>query len=116
MGWVRKLTNDQAADIRCRYAAGLDSQRALARAFGVHHNTIQQIVAGDSYRGAGGPLTPPMTRPRRSPRRKLSRAQAAAARRRVAQGESYRAVADDLGMSWSAVWKLANGLTYREER
>jgi hypothetical protein len=41
-----KLTNAQALEILSRYARGGVSQRALAREYGVHCNTIGQLVRG----------------------------------------------------------------------
>jgi DNA invertase Pin-like site-specific DNA recombinase len=116
MGWTRKLTDAQAAAIRRRYAAGRDSHRTLAAAFGVSHGTVQQILQGATYRSAGGP--DPAWRARRHSRgwrrRKLSGADAAAIRRRFSQGETYRALGDAYGVSSSAIFKLVTDQTYRE--
>jgi hypothetical protein len=45
-----RLTVEQVAQIRERYAAGGVSQRALGREFGVAHTTIIRIVHGDAWR------------------------------------------------------------------
>lgn len=46
-----RLTNAQASEIRSRNASG-ETQRALAREFGVSEATVYQIVHRTSYRGA----------------------------------------------------------------
>jgi DNA invertase Pin-like site-specific DNA recombinase len=116
MGWTRKLTDAQAADIRRRYAAGLDSHRSLAAAFGISHGTVQRILTGATYRSAGDPAPVPHARrhSRGWRRRKLSAADAYAIRRRFDQGETYRALGVAYGVSSSAIFKLVTGQTYRE--
>lgn len=116
MGWTRKLTDAQAADIRRRYAAGLDSHRTLAAAFGVSHGTIQQILHGRTYRAsAGADAVPPVPpRSRGFTLRKLSDADAATIRRRFAQGETYRSLSDAYGVSLSVIFKLVTGQSYRQ--
>lgn len=47
---VHKLTAEQVAFIRQRYAEGDISQRALARQVGVGQSQIQRILAGKSWR------------------------------------------------------------------
>lgn len=46
-----RLTNAQATEIRARSAAG-ETQRALAREFGISEAAVYQIVRRISYRGA----------------------------------------------------------------
>jgi hypothetical protein len=41
-----KLSDDQIAEIRRRYAAGETTQRALAREYGVTHEYICRLIAG----------------------------------------------------------------------
>lgn len=41
-----KLTDDQIAEIRRRYAAGDISQQSLANEFGIHQASISKIVLG----------------------------------------------------------------------
>ena len=46
-GWDNKktkLSEEQVAEIRARYAAGERNQSALAREFGVHHSRVWQLV------------------------------------------------------------------------
>lgn len=45
-----KLSNAQVSDIRCAYAAGGATQRALARKYGVSQRTINKAVRGISFR------------------------------------------------------------------
>lgn len=47
---MSKLTNQQAAEIRRRYAMGGISMRALGREFGVTHRSIGPIVRNEAYR------------------------------------------------------------------
>lgn len=42
--WNHKLTEDQVRDIRRRYAAKESTQRAMAKEFGVHRNTIYEAI------------------------------------------------------------------------
>lgn len=44
-----KLTEDQVAAIRERYAAGGTSHRALAAEYGVHHETIRAALTGRTW-------------------------------------------------------------------
>lgn len=44
-----KLTPSQASDIRHRYAKGKDTQRALAKEYGVNRRTIERLVNGTTY-------------------------------------------------------------------
>lgn len=46
-----KLTPDQVAVIRQKYAAGGVSQAAIGREFGVSKNTIQALICGRSWAG-----------------------------------------------------------------
>ncbi len=46
---LRKLTNDQAREIRIRFDGG-ESARVLAKAFAVVHGTINNIVYGRTYK------------------------------------------------------------------
>lgn len=49
---MAKLTNDQAREIRRRYAAGGISHAALSREYGVRKPRITHILLGRSYREA----------------------------------------------------------------
>lgn len=44
-----KLTDDQVAEIRRRYAAGDVSQQALAGEFGIDQTTVSKIVLRKTY-------------------------------------------------------------------
>ena len=55
----RKLTNAQVEAIRNRYVTGTESFKRLGREFGVSYGTISQVVYGDTYRSAGGPIAKP---------------------------------------------------------
>jgi hypothetical protein len=47
--WNRKLTFEQADEIRARYATGTIRQRTLADEYGVDQTTVSEIVNGKSY-------------------------------------------------------------------
>lgn len=51
--WRAKLSDDQVAEIRERYAVGGISQTALAREYGVNQTNISSIVRGDTYKVIG---------------------------------------------------------------
>lgn len=55
----RKLTNLQALQIRYDYHAGLGGYKALAHKYGVAVYLVNQIVHGDTYKNAGGPIVRP---------------------------------------------------------
>ena len=46
--WLRGFTVDQISDIRERAANG-ESARQISRLYGVHHSTIQDVVARRTY-------------------------------------------------------------------
>jgi hypothetical protein len=52
-----KFTDPEATEIRRVYATGRHSQRVLGLLFAVTHARIQQIVRGETYSHAGGPIT-----------------------------------------------------------
>jgi hypothetical protein len=62
----RKLTDDQAREIRERYANG-ESSTSLHQQFKIGKSTILAVIAGYSYKTAGGPIKQPIKRPRLDP-------------------------------------------------
>lgn len=53
LSWIaRKLTPEQAVQIRLRYAAGNISFEQLGSEYGVHRNTIKSVVHGYTFRYA----------------------------------------------------------------
>lgn len=64
---VAKLRASDVVAMREAHAGGV-SLAALSRRYGVHHNTVQGIVAGKSWRSAGGPLR--AVKPRRRTERR----------------------------------------------
>lgn len=46
----RKLNPILAKEIRSRYTEGSCTQKELAAEYGVHHNTIQALLSGKSWR------------------------------------------------------------------
>lgn len=61
-----RLTADAVREIREAYAAGRESQGALAIRFRVEQATISQIVTGHSWRWVGGPTGAPRVSFRRA--------------------------------------------------
>ena len=53
----RKLDDDQAAAIRYTYALGNVTMLELADRYGVTRYVIQQLIVGDTYQKASGPIT-----------------------------------------------------------
>ena len=53
----RKITAEKARKMRELYAAG-ESQAVLAERFGVDNSVVSRCVRGESWAGAGGPLSP----------------------------------------------------------
>lgn len=51
-----KLTNDDAKEIRLRYSAG-EAGKRLAREFRISTGDVCNIVRGNRFKDAGGPLT-----------------------------------------------------------
>lgn len=54
---LRRLTNDQAREIREIYAAKTAKQPALAKQYGVAKSLVSLIVRGLRYRDADGPIS-----------------------------------------------------------
>jgi hypothetical protein len=97
------LTNAQVVEIRERFAAG-EMQRELGAEFGVTQCVVSAIVRGKWWRHVGGPIT---HRKGHRPR-KLSDAQVAALRARVAEGVSQRKASAEFGISNQLVSDIVN--------
>jgi len=54
----RKFTNEEAAQIRDEYASGEYSQRVLTEKWGASLPVIVKILHGETYKDAGGTITP----------------------------------------------------------
>lgn len=63
-----KLRAVEVIALREAHAAGATLE-ALARRYGVHHNTVQAIVVGKNWRSVGGPIR--AAKPRRRPARRM---------------------------------------------
>lgn len=46
---MKKLTQDEAREIRARYASGEASLRGLAKEYGVSHMAVHSVVNGSSF-------------------------------------------------------------------
>lgn len=63
MGRPRKLTTEQAVEIRARVADGED-QTTISLELNVSTSIISQLVIGKTYKDAGGPRKEPRKRRR----------------------------------------------------
>lgn len=96
-----KLSAVQAREIIRRYHAG-ESQRSLAKAFGLAMSSIQRIRSGEYWKDI------PADERSYKPLRRLDSEQIEAARRRQMQGESVRAIARSIGIHHSTLQRLLN--------
>lgn len=103
---AKKLTSEEAVEIRKRVAAG-EAQRVVGEAFGVNQSVVSRIVNRVRRAGDGGPSAPVVNNWRR-----LTPQQAKAAYDRVAAGESHESVAQTLGLSREAISSIAQGKAY----
>lgn len=104
-----KLTAADVAEIRNRVAAG-ETQRAVARRYGVSKGALCLMISGKTWATAGGPVR---TAPNRRPGAKLTPDAVEDIRRRVAAGETQRSVASEHGVSQGAVNMIILGRTWR---
>lgn len=108
---TRKLSSDQVAEIRSRYARGGIRQIDLAREYGIARNNVRRLIVGESYREASGPVT----RRGRTHGRKLTLDQVADIRDRVTKKATpLSALAREFEMSTSTLSNIVRGKTYRE--
>lgn len=106
-----------ASDVRAaRHAAATGvSVSTLARAYGVHHETMAKAVYGETWRRLTQP--PPLPRQKVEARARLNGrltvAQVADARRRYVAGETKRAIATSLKVGEDTVREAIHGVTWR---
>ena len=98
MAGKRRLTFAQVRRARSSYAGGGISQIDLARRYGLSHAAMGNLLRGESYRDAGGPVGS-LGQPR-------GRVDVAEARRLKAEGWTYRALGERYGVSHARVWSL----------
>ncbi len=117
-----KLTPSDVAKVYARYFDEGMSTQDIARASGIARSTIGDIVSGKSWSHLYSPERATrfvelcQRNSRRGPcvLRKLSVEVAAGVRRRLAEGESQRSIAQTLGVSKRRVYEIANGISYLE--
>jgi hypothetical protein len=113
--WNAKITADDVAEIRRRYAAG-EGQPSIADEYGMTPGTIGAIVAGKTWRHVGGPVTVPHgSRGETHPNAKLTWSSVASIRGRAAAGETQAALAEEFGVSGAAISSVLRGKTWRRE-
>jgi len=109
---TRKLSSDQVAEIRSRYARGGIRQIDLAREFGIARETARRMIRGETRNDADGPVT----RRGRTHGRKLTLDQVAEIRDRVTKKATpLSALAREFEMSTSTLSNIVRGKTYKRE-
>lgn len=105
-----RLTNQDAEEIRDRYAKG-EKGRSLADRFGVPASTITQIIHNRSYKTDRAYIAPV------SPlRHKLSYEKAQEIRGRRKSGESVDSLAAAFQVAKVSIYKVINNETYTNEK
>lgn len=113
--WQAKLTTADVAEIRQRYADG-ETQTSIAREYGMSPATIGSVVAGQTWRHADGPVTPPQGHSGEThPNAKLTWAAVADIRSRSAAGETAAALAREFGVSGQVIGSVIHGKTWRTD-
>jgi hypothetical protein len=111
--WQAKLTVADVAKLRQRYADG-ETQTAIAAEYGMGPATIGDIVAGKTWRHAGGPVTPPRgSSGETHSNAKLTWASVDSIRARAAAGEMKAALGREFGVSAQVIASVVQGKTWR---
>lgn len=108
-----KLTESQVVEIRHRYADGA-TQPELADEYSVEKPTIQHIVEGYSWQGAGGPITK-RGRPEgeKNPASKFTNAEVKELRQHYARGgATQQELRDEYGVSRRVIGLIIRGESY----
>lgn len=100
MAGKRRLTSAQVRRARASYACGGISQIDLARRYGVSHAAMGNLLRGETYCDAGGPVGS-LGQPR-------GRVDVAEAKRLQAKGWTYRELGERYGVSHVRVWRVLN--------
>ena len=104
----RKLTTQQALQIRSRLEAG-HRRSAIAAEYGVAVTTISNIASGASWARLG----PPIEAPRRPGNAKLTEDEVREIRGLLMSGSSAYSLADQFGVSRTALLNIARGTSWR---
>lgn len=99
-----RLNADLVRELRQRYQSG-ERQKDLAIAFDIPRPLVSQIVSGQRWKDAGGPIIPTGSRPRLG-RSTVTESDVLAIRERSANGETYAAIARDFSVGPSAIAKI----------
>lgn len=111
----RTLTPEAALFIRLAYRPGVVTAQTLARAYGVHIDTIFHIVNGESYQDVPGPIHAGTKAEKDRLRRKLSEAEVIEARRLFRQGgRTIKEMAARCGLGFDPTRNMLYGRTYKE--
>lgn len=108
----RSLTNEQAREIRERYASEEGAtQVGLAFEYGVGQSVVNQILAGNTYKDAGGPVFDT------SRSKKLSTSDVLEIRTRYAEGETQREILKDFDdiKSKRTITCVLRGITHSDK-
>jgi len=107
-----RLSNDEVAEIRSRYARGGIRQIDLAREFGIARETARRMIRGETRKDVAGPIT----KRGRTHRRKLTLDQVADIRDRVTKkATTLSELATEFEMSTSTLSNIVQGKTYKRE-
>lgn len=114
--WQSRLTREIVMECRRRYAAG-ETQRALAREFGIGGAAMSQAITGAGWSWLPGAV--PVDRARHGKQgaahhgAKLTWEAVAEIRRRYAAGEMQRPLGAEFGVSQAVISKIVRGETWR---
>jgi hypothetical protein len=109
---MHKLTEDQVAEIRERYAAGATSSE-LGSIYGVCRETIANVAYGHTWKNPPG--HPPVTLPDiRRPGAKLTRPQVDEISRLRTEGMTYAAIADLFGVTRWTISAICLGKSWSD--
>jgi hypothetical protein len=111
---VAKLTWESVADIRRRVAGG-ESQRSVARLYGISFQNVSMIVTGKTWIDAEGPVQALGGHGEGNAMAKLTWTVVDEIRRRAAGGEKQHVLAHDYGVGRANVGMIVQGRSWRED-
>jgi DNA invertase Pin-like site-specific DNA recombinase len=103
----KKLTVEQAEDIRKLYASGRKTQRQIAREMGLSQGLVNQIILRKKY-------DPDRPEGKAGGQRKLNDEQVREIRALVAERTSHRVIAERFGCQPSTIYRIAKGINYKD--
>lgn len=108
-----KLTVEIVGECRRRYAAGGVSTAKLAAEFGVDRRVMDYAISGRNWKSCPVPPVPANREGEAHCRAVLTREIVIDARRRHAGGETVAGIAKAHGVSYVAIWKVIQGITWK---